>query len=63
MGSIDRFAGLAVRIVDLSADFRLRDPERYERWYGKPHAAPDWLERFTYGLPEINRQAISVPAT
>jgi N-acetyl-gamma-glutamyl-phosphate/LysW-gamma-L-alpha-aminoadipyl-6-phosphate reductase len=56
---IDRFASLAPRIIDLSADFRLRDPEHYARRYGHPHAAPDWLDRFVYGLPEINREAIS----
>jgi N-acetyl-gamma-glutamyl-phosphate/LysW-gamma-L-alpha-aminoadipyl-6-phosphate reductase len=55
---IERYAGLAERIVDLSADFRLRSPEEYERHYGHPHQAPGWLERFTYGLPEVNREAI-----
>ncbi len=55
---IASFAQVAPRIIDLSADFRLRDPALYERWYGHPHAAPDWLERFVYGLPEINREAI-----
>jgi LysW-gamma-L-alpha-aminoadipyl-6-phosphate/LysW-L-glutamyl-5-phosphate reductase len=55
---IERFAGLAERIVDLSADFRLREPEVYAARYGQAHAAPDWLGRFTYGLPEINREAI-----
>ncbi|MCB0046258.1 MAG: N-acetyl-gamma-glutamyl-phosphate reductase [Caldilineaceae bacterium] len=58
MGRIDEFAGLADRIVDLSADFRLRDPDDYVRWYGKPHAAPDWLARFVYGLPEIYREEL-----
>lgn len=58
MGKIDHFAGLAERIVDLSADFRLRDPEDYVRWYGKPHANPAWLERFVYGLPELHRQEL-----
>ncbi len=55
---IDRFAGLATRIVDLSADFRLRDPDAYARWYGHPHLAPSWLDRFVYGLPEVSREAI-----
>lgn len=55
---IERFAGLAGRIVDLSADFRLRDPEVYRQYYGEPHAAPDWLGRFAYGLPELDRAAI-----
>lgn len=52
---IDRFAGLAPRIIDLSADFRLRDAAAYERWYGEPHPAPAWLGRFVYGLPELHR--------
>jgi len=55
MGKIDHFAGLAERIVDLSADFRLRNPDDYARWYGKPHANPVWLDRFVYGLPEFHR--------
>jgi N-acetyl-gamma-glutamyl-phosphate/LysW-gamma-L-alpha-aminoadipyl-6-phosphate reductase len=54
-GQIEHFSALAPRIVDLSADFRLRDPQQYEAWYGKPHAAPDWLKRFVYGLPELHR--------
>ena len=55
---IAEYAALADYIIDLSADFRLRDTALYEQWYGSPHAAPEWLEKFTYGLPEINRAAI-----
>lgn len=55
MGKIEQFAKLAPRIVDLSADFRLRNPDDYVRWYGKAHANPAWLERFVYGLPELTR--------
>jgi len=55
---IDRYAGLATKIVDLSADFRLKDASAYQKWYGDVHQAPQWLEKFTYGLPEINREAI-----
>ena len=51
-----QFADLAERIVDLSADFRLRDAQVYQHYYGEAHKAPDWLERFVYGLPEINRE-------
>ncbi|NPA26053.1 MAG: N-acetyl-gamma-glutamyl-phosphate reductase [Chloroflexi bacterium] len=54
--NIERWAELATYIVDLSADFRLRDPAAYERWYGQPHAAPAWLSKFVYGLPELHRQ-------
>jgi N-acetyl-gamma-glutamyl-phosphate/LysW-gamma-L-alpha-aminoadipyl-6-phosphate reductase len=55
---IDRYAGLAERIVDLSADFRLHDREVYQRWYDEPHPAPQWLDRFVYGLPELNRERL-----
>jgi N-acetyl-gamma-glutamyl-phosphate reductase len=46
------------KVVDLGADFRLRDPAVYERWYGEAHVAPELLERFAYGLPELNRDAV-----
>ncbi|MEA2973124.1 MAG: N-acetyl-gamma-glutamyl-phosphate reductase [Actinomycetota bacterium] len=46
------------RIVDLAADFRLKDPSAYERWYGEAHTAPELLERFAYGLPELHRKDI-----
>ncbi len=55
MERIDAFAALAERIIDLSADFRLRNPDDYVRWYGKAHANPDWLAKFVYGLPEFHR--------
>ncbi len=55
---IDRFAGLAERIVDLSADFRIHDLALYQRYYGEPHTAAAWIERFAYGLPEVNREAL-----
>jgi N-acetyl-gamma-glutamyl-phosphate reductase len=47
------------RFVDLGADFRLDDAAAYERWYHEPHAAPDLLGRFVYGIPELNRDAIA----
>lgn len=52
---IEDYARLAPRIIDLAADFRLRDPALYEQWYGEKHAAPAWLDRFVYGLPELHR--------
>ena len=58
MGRIAEFAALAGRIIDLSADFRLRDAQAYVDWYGKVHAAPSWLDQFVYGLPELYRQQI-----
>lgn len=51
---IQHYASLAPRIIDLSADFRLRDPGVYRNWYGE-HADPSWLSRFVYGLPELHR--------
>jgi N-acetyl-gamma-glutamyl-phosphate reductase len=48
-----------VKVVDLGADFRLRDPSVYERWYGEAHVAPDLIERFAYGIPELHRDHIA----
>lgn len=45
-------------VIDLSADFRLRDPAVYEEFYGHAHPAPDLLSRAVYGLPELYRDAI-----
>lgn len=47
-----------VKIVDLSADFRLRNADDYEKWYGNPHIAMDLQEKFVYGLPEFYRADI-----
>lgn len=49
--------GRGALVVDLSADFRLRDLATYERWYG-PHGAPELLAGAAYGLTELNREAI-----
>lgn len=46
------------RLIDLSADFRLRDAQEWRRWYGKPHSCPDLLEQVVYGLPEVNRSSL-----
>jgi N-acetyl-gamma-glutamyl-phosphate reductase len=48
----------SLKIVDLSADFRLRDPEAYEAWYGNPHAALDQQAEAVYGLTEFYRDDI-----
>src|SRR5574341_2483976 len=53
---IDGWAHFAPKIIDLSADFRLRDAALYERWYGEKHASPEWLGKFVYGLPELRRE-------
>ncbi len=47
-----------LRIVDLSADFRLRDLDEYEKWYGKPHGAPHLQPEAVYGLTEFYREEI-----
>ena len=48
-----------VRIVDLSADFRLKDVATWERWYGQTHASPSLVEEAVYGLPELFREQIA----
>ncbi len=53
---IDQYAVIAPKIVDLAADFRLRDAALYRKYYGEDHLAPAWLPRFVYGLPELHRQ-------
>jgi N-acetyl-gamma-glutamyl-phosphate reductase len=53
------FAALpAIKVVDLSADFRLADPAAYARWYGHEHHAPDLQRQAVYGLVEIHRERI-----
>src|SRR3970040_1855151 len=47
-----------VKLIDLAADFRLRDPALWEQWYGMPHACPELLGEAVYGLPEVNRAQI-----
>src|SRR5574343_1292013 len=47
-----------VRVIDLAADFRIRDVAEWEKWYGMTHACPDWVEKAVYGLPEVNREQI-----
>lgn len=47
-----------VRVIDLGADFRLRDPKIYQQWYHLPHTAPEALKEAVYGLPEWNREKI-----
>ena len=47
-----------VRVIDLAADFRIKDIPLWEKWYGMPHAAPELVAEAVYGLPELNRQQI-----
>ena len=55
---IERWKSLAPRVVDCSSDFRLHDATAYRRWYHAEHPAPEWLSRFVYGLPELNRERL-----
>jgi len=56
--NIDELAKLGTKIIDLAADFRLRDAAFYKEWYGEEHAAPEWLSKFVYGLPELHREEL-----
>ena len=47
-----------VRVIDLAADFRIKDVKVWEKWYGMTHACPELIEEAVYGLPEVNRSAI-----
>lgn len=47
-----------VRVIDLAADFRIKDVALWEQWYGMKHVSPEWVAQAVYGLPERNREAI-----
>lgn len=47
-----------IRVIDLSADFRLKNPKDYEKWYGWEHPFPDMLSKSVYGVPELHRNEI-----
>ncbi|GLS25896.1 N-acetyl-gamma-glutamyl-phosphate reductase [Marinibactrum halimedae] len=51
--------GSGVRVIDLSADFRIRDIPTWEHWYGQTHGCPELVETAVYGLPEVNRAEIA----
>jgi len=59
MTNLDRYRALSSRLIDLSGDFRLNDAGAFEKWYQTPHACPERLEDFVYGIPEINRDRIA----
>lgn len=58
MKQVPELLEAGVRVVDLAADFRIKDLKVWAQWYGMPHACPQLVEEAVYGLPEINRQAI-----
>jgi N-acetyl-gamma-glutamyl-phosphate/LysW-gamma-L-alpha-aminoadipyl-6-phosphate reductase len=57
-GAVPQIVGKGARVIDLSGDFRLKDPAAYEKYYGAVHPAPHLLKEAVYGLPEIHRDAI-----
>ncbi len=59
MRSVAPLRERGVRVIDLSADYRLRDPEVYQTWYGHPHEDVERLVEAVYGLPELNREQIA----
>ena len=58
MKNFDKFRDLSERIIDLSADFRLKNPEDYKKWYDIDHPEPELLREFVYGIVEIHREEI-----
>ncbi|WP_295389495.1 N-acetyl-gamma-glutamyl-phosphate reductase [uncultured Thiodictyon sp.] len=58
MGQTPDLLARGARVIDLAADFRLKDPAVWEAWYGMPHACPALLAEAVYGLPELNRAAV-----
>ena len=58
MSHVPALLDAGVKVIDLGADFRLKDPVVFEDWYGLPHACPDLLQEAVYGLPEIHREKI-----
>lgn len=58
MQQVPALLDAGVRVIDLAADFRLKDEAEWEKWYGMPHACPDLLAKAVYGLPEMNRESI-----
>lgn len=55
-GEIEKWLNLAPLVIDLSADFRLRDPAAYKQWYESEHPSPSRLANAVYGLPELHRK-------
>ena len=58
MNLVPELLAAGARVVDLSADYRIRDAELWSTWYGEPHASPELLAQAVYGLPEVNREKI-----
>ena len=59
MTMVPQLLEAGVRVIDLAADFRLREADEWQKWYGMEHACPEYLQQAVYGLPEVNRAAIA----
>ncbi len=55
---VPEFLEAGCKVIDVSADFRLKDPKAYDKWYQMTHTAPDLLEEAVYGLTELNRSRL-----
>lgn len=58
MGEARRLLDSGVRVIDLAADFRIKDVAEWAKWYGMTHASPELVAEAVYGLPEVNREQI-----
>ncbi|QKT04084.1 N-acetyl-gamma-glutamyl-phosphate reductase [Ectothiorhodospiraceae bacterium 2226] len=58
MQGVSALLEAGVRVIDLAADFRIKDIAEWEQWYGMTHASPELVAEAVYGLPEVNREAI-----
>jgi N-acetyl-gamma-glutamyl-phosphate reductase len=59
MKNVPALLEAGVKVIDLAADFRIKDHEEWSKWYGEVHACPEVLEEAVYGLPEVNREQIA----
>jgi len=59
MNLVPELLAADARVIDLSADYRIRDASLWSQWYGEPHASPELLAEAVYGLPELNRDKIA----
>ena len=59
MRQVEALLEAGIRVIDLAADFRLKDLQVWQKWYGAEHASPASVEKAVYGLPEMNREQIS----
>jgi N-acetyl-gamma-glutamyl-phosphate reductase len=59
MNLVPELLSVGARVIDLSADYRIRDPGVWSQWYGEAHVSPQLLAEAVYGLPELNRAKIA----